>query len=131
VLKALTNVRFLGVKRTLPVMVVHGLVTQPKSRRLKNVGLGGCGSPQPPLPSSSETFSIADCAAASALFYAGIVVPFQATHHNVAASFERLLERHSFKRVLAESRPYFSMFPLRNDIPARFLVESLYNRARR
>lgn len=68
-----------------------------------------------------ETFSIADCAAAPALFYAGIVLPLQESHPNVAAYFDRLLERPSFKRVLAEAQPYFNMFPLRDDIPARFL----------
>jgi len=68
-----------------------------------------------------ESFSIADCAAAPALFYAGIVLPFHASHPNLAAYFERLLQRPSFKRVLAEARPYFNLFPLKNDIPARFL----------
>jgi len=68
-----------------------------------------------------ESFSIADCAAAPALFYAGIVLPFHASHPNLAAYFERLLQRPSFKRVLAEARPYFNLFPFKNDIPARFL----------
>jgi glutathione S-transferase len=70
-----------------------------------------------------EAFSIADCAAAPALFYAGVVVPFHGAHPNIASYFERLLERPSFKRTLAEARPYFEMFPLRDDIPARFLAE--------
>jgi glutathione S-transferase len=69
-----------------------------------------------------ERFSIADCAAAPALFYAGIVTPFHASHPNIAAYFERLLERPSFERVLAEARPYFNFFPLKDDIPARFLI---------
>jgi glutathione S-transferase len=68
-----------------------------------------------------ESFSIADCAAAPALFYAGIVKPFQASHPNVTAYLERLLERPSFKRVIAEARPHFDLFPLKHDIPARFL----------
>ena len=66
-------------------------------------------------------FSIADCAAAPALFYAGIVVPFSDTHPNVVAYFERLLERPSFKRVLAEAGPYFQFFPFKDAMPARFL----------
>ena len=68
-----------------------------------------------------ENLTIADCAAAPALFYAGIVVPFANTQPNVAAYFERLLERPSFKRVLAEARPYFQFFPFKDAMPARFL----------
>ncbi len=68
-----------------------------------------------------EKLSIADCAAAPALFYAGIVVPFANTQPNVAAYFERLLERPSFKRVLAEARPYFQFFPFKDAMPVRFL----------
>jgi glutathione S-transferase len=68
-----------------------------------------------------EAFSIADCAAAPALFYAGIVAPFTPAHRNLAAYFERLLERPSFARVLKEARPYFAMFPYREKMPARFL----------
>jgi glutathione S-transferase len=68
-----------------------------------------------------ETFSMADCAAAPALFYADIVEPFSVTHPNVAAYFERLLARPSFQRVLAEARPYFGLFPYKESIPARFL----------
>lgn len=69
-----------------------------------------------------ETFSIADCAAAPALFYAGIVAPFAETHPNTASYFERLLERPSFQRVLAEAKPYFHMFPFMEKMPARFLA---------
>ena len=70
---------------------------------------------------AGERFSIADCAAAPALFYAGILEPFPDGHGNVAAYFERLLERPSFARTLAEARPYFHMFPFRDAMPARFL----------
>ncbi len=68
-----------------------------------------------------DAFSIADCAAAPALFYAGIVEPFAQTHPRLAAYFERLLQRESFKRVLVEARPYFSYFPYKEALPARFL----------
>jgi glutathione S-transferase len=70
---------------------------------------------------AGESFSIADCAAAPALFYAGIVAPFDGTHPNLGAYFERLLERPSFQRTLAEARPYFPLFPYKDAIPARFL----------
>ena len=56
-------------------------------------------------------FSLADCAAAPALFYANLVVPFGDTHKNVAAYFGRLLQRPSFARAVDEAKPYFHMFP--------------------
>jgi len=68
-----------------------------------------------------ESFSLADCAAAPALFYAGIVVPFPETHARLAAYFDRLMDRASVKRAIAEARPYFHLFPYKDSIPARFL----------
>lgn len=67
-----------------------------------------------------EAFSVADCAAAPALFYAGIVAPFSDSRPHLAAYFERLLERPSFRRVIAEARPYFEFFPFNEAMPARF-----------
>jgi glutathione S-transferase len=58
-----------------------------------------------------DAFSMADCAAAPALFYAGKVVPFGAERPNLAAYFERLTTRPSFARVLAEAQPYLALFP--------------------
>src|SRR3984893_18984715 len=58
-----------------------------------------------------EAFSLADCAAAPALFYANEVMPFGDTHQNVAAYFGRLKARPSYARVLREAEPYFAMFP--------------------
>jgi glutathione S-transferase len=58
-----------------------------------------------------EAFSLADCAAAPALFYGNKVLPFGDTHNNLAAYFERLKARPSFARVLQEAEPYFKMFP--------------------
>jgi len=56
-------------------------------------------------------FSMADCAAAPALFYADKVQPFRDTHPHLAAYFERLLQRPSFARVLREAEPYMKFFP--------------------
>ena len=70
---------------------------------------------------AGDAFSLADCAAAPALFYAGIVSPFPAGHVHLAAYFERLMDRPSVRRVIDEARPYFAMFPFKDDIPARFL----------
>ena len=58
-----------------------------------------------------EAFTLADCAAAPALFYGNKVVPFGDSHKNVMAYFERLKARPSFARVLREAEPYFAMFP--------------------
>jgi glutathione S-transferase len=67
-----------------------------------------------------DGFSMADCAAAPALFYADIVLPFSQAHPRLAAYFERLVGRASFARVIEEARPYFDLFPLRDQMPARF-----------
>jgi glutathione S-transferase len=58
-----------------------------------------------------ETFSMADCAAAPALYYANLVAPFEATHKHVAAYFERLMARPSFARAVREAEPYRRLFP--------------------
>ncbi len=57
-----------------------------------------------------DAFTMADCAAAPALFYAEKVTPF-APYPSAAAYLARLRERPSFARVLAEAEPYFKMFP--------------------
>ena len=58
-----------------------------------------------------EGFTLADCAAAPALFYADKVQPLGDAHPKTAAYLERLKQRPSFARVLAEAEPYFAMFP--------------------
>jgi glutathione S-transferase len=58
-----------------------------------------------------DAFTMADCAAAPALFYANVVMPFQETHRHAAAYLQRLLERPSFARVIKEAQPYFAMMP--------------------
>jgi glutathione S-transferase len=70
---------------------------------------------------AGEGFSMADCAAAPALFYASIVLPFPPGDTNLAAYFERLMARPSVRRTIAEAGPYFKYFPLREAIPTRFL----------
>jgi glutathione S-transferase len=72
---------------------------------------------------SGESFTIADCAAAPALFYAGIVQPFPAGHGLLADYFERLMARPSVRRAIVEARPYFQYFPLHEAIPPRFLSD--------
>ncbi|MBZ9678992.1 glutathione S-transferase family protein [Mesorhizobium sp. ES1-1] len=59
----------------------------------------------------SERFTMADCAAAPALFYANKVEPFGDTFPAVKTYHDRLMERPSFARVIEEARPYFKLFP--------------------
>jgi len=61
-----------------------------------------------------DAFTLADCAAAPALFYANTVVPFGATYGKLTAYLDRLMARPSFARVLEEAEPYFTHFPLEN-----------------
>ena len=61
---------------------------------------------------SGGEFSLADCAAAPALFYADWVHPLGSGHSNVQAYRRRLLSRTSFARAVDEARPYRALFPL-------------------
>jgi glutathione S-transferase len=56
-------------------------------------------------------FSMADCAAAPALWYANEVQPFAEKHPNAYAYLERLMARPSFARALREAEPYLQYFP--------------------
>lgn len=58
-----------------------------------------------------DTFTMADCAAAPALFYANRVMPFGNTHRNATRYFDQLMARPSFARVVEEAKPYFALFP--------------------
>lgn len=58
-----------------------------------------------------DGFTMADCAAAPALFYANKVLPIGKTHRKVAQYFDRLLARPSYARVLEEAEPYLPLFP--------------------
>lgn len=69
---------------------------------------------------AGEHFSLADCAAAPALFYASTMEPFPAECGHLIAYLERLVERPSFRRVIEEAKPYFSLYPFAHAIPERF-----------
>jgi len=58
-----------------------------------------------------DRFTIADCAAAPALFYADKIIPLAKDHKHAAAYLERLTQRPSYARVLKEAEPYFKNFP--------------------
>jgi len=58
-----------------------------------------------------DAFSLADCAAAPALFYANEVWPIGDAQAEARAYLDRLKTRPSYARVLKEAEPYFVMFP--------------------
>jgi glutathione S-transferase len=59
---------------------------------------------------AGDAFSMADCAAAPALFYANMIVPFR-DHRQVAGYFDRLSERPSYARARKEAEPYLQLVP--------------------
>lgn len=65
-------------------------------------------------------FSLADCAAAPALFYANTLQPLPSALVHLRDYFERLMDRPSVRRVLEESRPYFQFYPFAEGIPQKF-----------
>jgi glutathione S-transferase len=60
----------------------------------------------------ADRFSLADCAAAPALFYADWTYPISDAFPNVRAYRGRLNARPSFARAIDEARPYRALFPL-------------------
>ena len=71
---------------------------------------------------AGEAFSMADCAAAPALFYAQTYVPLPAQHTQLAAYFERLLQHPAVARAIDEARPFFPYYPGRAGLAPRFLA---------
>jgi glutathione S-transferase len=61
---------------------------------------------------AGDAFSLADCAAAPALFYADWTHAIGEAFSNVHAYRRRLLARPSFARAVDEARPYRPLFPL-------------------
>jgi glutathione S-transferase len=58
-----------------------------------------------------EGFTLADCAAAPALFYTNIIVPIEG-HARLSAYYRRLQARPSVARAVDEARPFRPNFPL-------------------
>jgi glutathione S-transferase len=59
-----------------------------------------------------ESFSLADCAAEPALFYANTIEPIGAEFPLTRAYLRRLMARSSVRRVLEEAAPWFHLYPL-------------------
>jgi glutathione S-transferase len=62
---------------------------------------------------ADEAFTLADCAAAPALFYADWTYPIGDAYPVLRAYRSRLLARPSFARAVDEARPFRPLFPLR------------------
>ena len=60
---------------------------------------------------AGESFTMADCAAAPALFYVDKLVPYSSGYPNTARYLDRLKARPSVARAIAEAEPYFHMVP--------------------
>lgn len=59
-----------------------------------------------------DEFTMADCAAAPALFYGErFYGPFRQTHPNAMAYLDRLMARPSYARALEEAKPYMHFLP--------------------
>jgi glutathione S-transferase len=59
----------------------------------------------------ADGFTMADCAAAPALWYAARNVPLENKYPRIAAYLDRLKARPSFARTVKESEPLFHMYP--------------------
>jgi glutathione S-transferase len=66
---------------------------------------------------ANESFSIADCAAAPALFYAHWGYPIPESHKALRDYRARLLARPSIARVVEEAKPWRPIFPLKGHSP--------------
>jgi len=59
-----------------------------------------------------DDYSIVDCAASPALFYASLAVPFSDATPRLKAYYQRLVRRPSYLRALKGAEPFFNWFPL-------------------
>lgn len=69
---------------------------------------------------AGEAFSMADCAAAPALFYAVTYVPLSPQHVHLSTYFERLMDHPSVAATIEQARPYFKFYPGRAGLSRRF-----------
>ncbi len=69
---------------------------------------------------ASDTFSLADCAAAPALFYAVTYVPLAREHARLIAYFDRLMDHPPVARTIDQARPWFKFYPGRSGLALRF-----------
>jgi glutathione S-transferase len=60
---------------------------------------------------AGDAFTMADCAAAPALYYVNKLVPYAPDFPNTARYLNRLLQRPSVARAIREAEPYLHMVP--------------------
>jgi glutathione S-transferase len=61
---------------------------------------------------TGDTFTMADCAAAPAIFFGNrFFGPFRETHPNALAYLDRLMARPSYARALEEAKPFMHLLP--------------------
>ncbi|KQW39987.1 glutathione S-transferase family protein [Rhizobacter sp. Root404] len=69
---------------------------------------------------AGDAFSMADCAAAPALFYAVTYVPLAPQQTHLAAYFERLIAHPAVALVIDRARPWFKYYPGRAGLAPHF-----------
>lgn len=69
---------------------------------------------------AGDAFSMADCAAAPALFYAITYVPLEPKHAHLSDYFERLVAHPPVARTIDQARPWFKYYPGRAGLSRRF-----------
>ena len=69
---------------------------------------------------TGDVFTMADCAAAPALFYAVTYLPLPPQHARLSAYFERLMDHPSVKATIENARPWFKFYPGRAGLAKRF-----------
>lgn len=69
---------------------------------------------------AGPAFSMADCAAAPALFYAVTYVPLPSQHRALTGYFERLMDHPAVARTIEQARPWFKFYPGRAGLSPRF-----------
>ena len=60
---------------------------------------------------AGDRFSMADCAAGPPLFFINKMMPLAPAFPHMSAYLQRLQQRPSYARVLAEAQPYLHLFP--------------------
>ncbi|WP_075794363.1 glutathione S-transferase family protein [Massilia putida] len=93
-----------------PAKRADGLATATEKLELAYAWLEGCLAGR--TWAAGVDFSLADCAAAPALFYADWTHPIAGRYPVLRAYRARLLARPSFARAVDEARPYRPLFPL-------------------
>jgi glutathione S-transferase len=87
----------------------HGVEEARQTLRKSYKLLEGCFAPSP--WAAGESFTLADCSASPALFYADKVEPLGEDRPSLVAFLDRLKARPAFERVLEEAEPFFRYFP--------------------